>query len=145
MASIVVVDDEPKTRDILAFILRQEGYAVYTAASGYEALAHMRTGEMDVLLSDVKMPHMDGLALLRHVKAHASGVVVVMMSGHHDVVAAVEAMKQGAFDYLVKPFTPDTLRMALSRCMTKRRLSRELEREKTLRAELERVQKLAEL
>ena len=61
MASIVVVDDEPKTRDALEFILCQEGHAVCTAASGYEALAHMRTGEMDVLLSDVKMPHMDGL------------------------------------------------------------------------------------
>jgi DNA-binding NtrC family response regulator len=107
MASIMVVDDEPKTRNALEFILRQAGHAVCTAASGYEALAHMRTGEMDVLLSDVKMPHMDGLTLLRHVKAHASGVVVVMMSGYPDVAAAVEAMKQGAFDYLVKPFGKD--------------------------------------
>src|SRR5689334_9102812 len=107
MASIVVVDDEPKTRDALAFILRQEGHAVWTAASGYEALAHVRTGELDVLLSDVKMPHMDGLTLLRHVKAHASGVVVVMMSGYHDVATAVAAMKQGAFEYLVKPFGKD--------------------------------------
>ena len=61
MASIVVVDDEPKTRNALEFILRQAGHAVCTAASGYEALAHLRTGEMDLLLSDVKMPHMDGL------------------------------------------------------------------------------------
>ena len=90
MASIVVVDDELKTRDALEFILCQEGHAVCTAASGYEALAYMRTGEMDVLLSDVKMPHMDGLALLRHVKTHASDVVVVMMSGYHDVAAAVD-------------------------------------------------------
>src|SRR5437016_12346013 len=103
MASIVVVDDEPKTRNALEFILRREGHAVCTAASGYEALAHMRTGEMDVLLSDVKMPHMDGLALLRHVKAHASGGVVVMMAGHQDVVAAVAAMKQGALEYVFDP------------------------------------------
>jgi CheY-like chemotaxis protein len=60
MASIVVVDDEPKTRDVLELILRQAGHAVCTAASGHEALAHMRAGDMDVLLSDVKMPHMDG-------------------------------------------------------------------------------------
>ena len=100
MASIVVVDDEPKTRDALEFILCQAGHAVCTAASGYEALAHMRTGEMDVLLSDVKMPHMDGLALLRHVKTHASGVVVVMMSGYHDVAAAADG---GAADQRVAP------------------------------------------
>src|SRR4051794_32830224 len=122
MASIVVVDDEPKTCDALAFILRQEGYAVYTAASGYEALAHMRTGEMDVLLSDVKMPHMDGLTLLRHVKAQASGVVVVMMSGYPDVTAAVEAMKQGAFDYLVKPFGKDDVLRTVQQALTVRAL-----------------------
>ena len=122
MASIMVVDDEPNTRDALEFILCQEGHAVCTAASGYEALAHMRTGEMDVLLSDVKMPHMDGLALLRHVKAHASGVVVIMMSGYHDVAAAVEAMKQGAFDYLVKPFGKDDVLRTVQKALTVRAL-----------------------
>jgi DNA-binding NtrC family response regulator len=122
MASIVVVDDEPKTRDALEFILRQEGHAVCTVASGDEVLAHMRTGEMDVLLSDVKMPHMDGLALLRHVKAQDSGVVVVMMSGYHDVAAAVEAMKQGAFDYLVKPFSKDDVLSTVQKALSVRAL-----------------------
>jgi len=122
MASIVVANDEPKTRNALECILRQAGYAVCTAASGYEALAHLRTGEMDVLLSDVKMPHMDGLTLLRHVKAHASGVVVVMMSGYHDVATAVEAMKQGAFDYLVKPFGKDDVLRTVQQALTVRAL-----------------------
>jgi len=122
MASIVVVDDELKTRDALEFILRQEGHAVCTAASGHEALVHMRTGAMDMLLSDVKMPHMDGLALLRHVKAHASGVVVVMMSGYHDVATAVEAMKQGAFDYLVKPFGKDDVLRTVQKALSMRPL-----------------------
>jgi len=122
MASIVVADDEPKTRNALEFILRQAGYAVCTAASEYEALAHLRTGEMDVLLSDVKMPHMDGLTLLRHVKAHTSGVVVVMMSGYHDVATVVEAMKQGAFDYLVKPFGKDDVLRTVQQALTVRAL-----------------------
>src|SRR5215510_889130 len=122
MASIVVVDDELKTRDALEFILRQEGHTVCTAASGHEALAHMYTGEMDVLLSDVKMPYMDGLALLRHVKAQARGVVVVMMSGYHDVAAAVEAMKQGAFDYLVKPFSKDDVLRTVQQALAVRTL-----------------------
>ena len=122
MASIMVVDDEPKTRDGLELILRQEGHAVCTAASGHEALAHLRAGNMDVLLSDVKMPHMDGLALLRQVKAHASDVVVVMMSGYHDVATAVEAMKQGAFDYLVKPFGKDDVLRTVQKALTVRAL-----------------------
>src|SRR4029453_19599626 len=122
MASIMVVDDEPKTRDALELILRQAGHAVCTAASGDEALAHMRTGEIDVLLSDIKMPHMDGLALLRHVKAHASGVVVVMMSGYHDVAAAVEAMKQGAFGCLVQPFGKDDVLRTVQKALSMRAL-----------------------
>ena len=68
-----------------------------------------------VIRSDVKMPHMDGLALLRHVKAQASGVVVIMMSGYHDVAAAVEAMKQGAYDFIPKPFEEEELLAALHR------------------------------
>jgi len=122
MASIVVVDDERKTREALEVILRQEGHAVRTAASGHEALVQLRTQEMDLLLSDVKMPHMDGLSLLRHVKAQASGVVVVMMSGHHDVAAAVEAMKQGAFDYLVKPFGKEDVLRTVQKALTLRAL-----------------------
>src|SRR5262245_32317181 len=118
----MVAEHEPKTPDALEHLLGQARHAVCRGASGYEALTRMRTGKMDVLLSDVKMPDMDGLTLLRHVKAHASGVVVVMMSGYHDVTAAVEAMKQGAFDYLVKPFGKDDVLRMVQKALTVRAL-----------------------
>lgn len=122
MASIVIADDERNTRDALEVILQREGHTVYTAASGYEALTHLRNQETALLLSDVKMPRMDGLALLRHVKAQETGPVVVMMSGHHDVAAAVEAMKQGAFDYLIKPFGKDDVLRTVQKALTLRAL-----------------------
>jgi DNA-binding NtrC family response regulator len=107
MAHILVVDDERHTLDALSVILRREGHAVLTATSGKEALDHLDAQALDIILSDVKMPAMDGLSLLRQVKSEYPGVVVLMMSGHQDVNSAVEAMKEGAFDYLVKPFGKD--------------------------------------
>ena len=118
MARILVVDDDSSACEALEVILSREGYTVLTAASGDKALTYLQSQEVDLLLSDVKMPQMDGLTLLRHVKAEDAGLVVVMMSGHSDVSVAVAAMKEGAFDYLVKPLSRDdvlrTVRKALS-------------------------------
>jgi DNA-binding NtrC family response regulator len=104
MTRILIVDDEPHTLDALSVILRREGHEILTATSGKDALEHLEHQAVDLILSDVKMPAMDGLALLRQVRAAHAEVVVLMMSGHQDVTAAVAAMKEGAFDYLVKPF-----------------------------------------
>jgi DNA-binding NtrC family response regulator len=104
MTCILIVDDEPHTLDALSVILRREGHEILTATSGKEALDHLEHQDVDIILSDVKMPAMDGLSLLRQVRTEHADVVVLMMSGHQDVTSAVEAMKEGAFDYLVKPF-----------------------------------------
>jgi DNA-binding NtrC family response regulator len=117
MAHILVVDDERPTLDALSIILRREGHAVLTAISGKEALDHLEEQDVDLILSDVKMPAMDGLSLLRQVKSEHPGVVVLMMSGHQDVTAAVEAMKEGAFDYLVKPFGKDDVIRTVQKAM----------------------------
>jgi DNA-binding NtrC family response regulator len=122
MAYILVVDDERSTLDALSTILSREGHDVLTVASGQEALALLQDEELDLLLSDVKMPNMDGLALLRHVKAHHAGTVVIMMSGHQDVTAAVEAMKAGAFDYLVKPFGREDVLRTVQKALAHRSL-----------------------
>jgi DNA-binding NtrC family response regulator len=118
MARILVVDDDSSACEALEVILSREGYTVLTAASGDKALTYLQSQEVDLLLSDVKMPQMDGLTLLRHAKAEDAGLVVVMMSGHSDVAVAVAAMKEGAFDYLVKPLSKDdvlrTVRKALA-------------------------------
>ena len=122
MAHILIVDDERPTLDALNAILHREEHEVLTATSGKEALDHLREQDVDIILSDVKMPEMDGLALLRRVKSEHAGTVVVMMSGHQDVTAAVEAMKEGAFDYLVKPFGKDDVVRTVQKALTLRAL-----------------------
>src|SRR5919109_110142 len=122
MAHILVVDDERNTCDALEMILRRDGHSVLTAPSRNEALALLEEHEVDLILSDMKMPQMDGLELLRHIKSRYPGLVVVMMSGHQDVTAAVEAMKEGAFDYLVKPFNRDDVLRTLQKALTLRAL-----------------------
>jgi DNA-binding NtrC family response regulator len=122
MAHILVVDDERNTLDALSTILRREGHTVLTAASGQEALTQIQEETVDLLLSDLKMPKMDGLALLRHVKSHHADVVVLMMSGYQDVTAAVEAMKAGVFDYLVKPFGKEDVVRAVQKALAHRAL-----------------------
>jgi DNA-binding NtrC family response regulator len=118
MARILIVDDERHTRNALQMILGRGGEdVVETAASGEEALATLATQDIDIVFSDVKMPGMDGLTLLRQVKAHHRGVVVVMMSAHNDVTAAVDAMKEGAFDYLIKPFGKEDALMTVQKAM----------------------------
>jgi DNA-binding NtrC family response regulator len=118
MAHILIVDDERHTLDALSVILRRERHAVLTASSGKEALDQLQEQDVDIILSDVKMPEMDGLALLRQVKSEHPSIVVVMMSGHQDVVAAVEAMKEGAFDYLIKPFGKDDVLRTVQKALT---------------------------
>jgi DNA-binding NtrC family response regulator len=120
MASILVVDDERNTCDALAVILRREGHNVTVAASGEAALAHLQDHLVDLVISDVKMPGLDGLAVLRRIKSAYTGLPVVMMSGHSDVIAAVEAMKQGAFDYLVKPFGKEDVLRAMQKALAMR-------------------------
>lgn len=122
MAQILVVDDERHTLNALSLILRREGHAVLAATSAKEALAHLQEQDVEIILSDVKMPEMDGLALLRQVKSDYAGIVVVMMSGHQDITAAVEAMKEGAFDYLIKPFGKDEVLRTVQKALTLRAL-----------------------
>ena len=90
MASILIVDDEHNTCEALTVILRREGHTVSSAASGDSALSYLQDFPADLVVSDVKMPGMDGLSLLSRLKSQYPGLPVVMMSGHSDVIAAVE-------------------------------------------------------
>src|SRR2546426_1043791 len=122
MASILVVDDARSTLRALEVILGREGYTVLTAASGEEALTHIEKHDVELLLCDVKMPKMDVLTVLRYVKTHDAGVAVVMMSGHGDINTAVVAMKEGAFDYLVKPIGREDLLKTVQKALSVRAL-----------------------
>ncbi|MFO7838010.1 MAG: response regulator, partial [Desulfosalsimonadaceae bacterium] len=107
--SILVVDDELIVRDSLRALLADEGFSVDMAESGQEALEKLGAASYDLMLLDIKMPGMDGVEVLKEALAVCPGLQVVMMTAYAAVDTAVETMKEGAVDYLVKPFEPDSL------------------------------------
>ena len=112
---VLVVDDEKIVRDSMKEWLREEGYPVQTADSAARALELLETGPFKVMLTDIKMPGMDGVTLLTRAKEIQPDLAVVMMTAYAAVDTAVEAMKQGALDYLVKPFDPDAVLLMVDR------------------------------
>jgi DNA-binding NtrC family response regulator len=122
---VLVVDDERLQRDILQTILEGEGYETVAAANGRQALQAAAASAFDVVLTDLKMPDLNGLDLLAELlKAHP-GLDVVFMTAHGTIDSAVEAMRRGAFDYLTKPLEKDELLVVLRRAMERRHLVRE--------------------
>lgn len=114
-SSVLVVDDEFRVRQTIENLLERAGHEVRHAASGSEALKHLEDREFDVALIDVKMAQMDGLELLRRIRARWPGVAVILMTAYASVPSAVEAMKQGASHYIEKPFTKDQLLDAIAK------------------------------
>ncbi|MDM8552128.1 universal stress protein [Desulfobacterales bacterium HSG2] len=106
---ILVVDDEQVLRDSLREWLREEGYSVDTAESGQEALEKLAAGPYQMMLTDIKMPEMDGVGLLKRANERFPDLTVVMMTAYATVETAIEAMKIGALDYLLKPFDPEAM------------------------------------
>jgi DNA-binding NtrC family response regulator len=125
MATILIVDDERNIRDHLATFVRSLGHHVETAADGQAALALLARTAVDVVLSDVRMAGMDGLALLRELHGRRPEAVVVLMTAYATVPGAVEAMRAGAYDYLVKPFSLDEVGLLLERVLEVQGLRRD--------------------
>ncbi|MEM6732460.1 MAG: response regulator, partial [Myxococcota bacterium] len=129
---ILVVDDEEGMREMLTMTLRRRGYDVHTASHGREALEVLGAQPVDIVLSDVRMPELDGLALLQEIKRSHVPVVVLMMTAFAELDTAVEALKLGAADYVSKPFKADEVLLKIQ--MAEERLRLEEER-KALAAE----------
>jgi DNA-binding NtrC family response regulator len=106
---VMLVDDEERFLATTGKLLTRKGYEVVTAASGAEALQHLAEFPMHVVVLDVKMPGMDGIATLREIKKLAPHVEVILLTGHATVESAVEGLNAGASDYLVKPCDLDEL------------------------------------
>jgi len=121
-ARILLVDDDRIILDSLGGFLELEGYEVTTAASMDEAVAALRAGEYSLAIADVSMPGRDGFELLRHVRKHHEDVVVIMVTGYGTIESAVDAIKQGAYDYLTKPVIDDAVRVAVGRALAQQRL-----------------------
>lgn len=118
----LVVDDEPRLRQVTAQLLRSDGFDVSTAANGEEALAQLETERFTLVLSDVRMPVMDGIELLQRIRARWPDVAVVMVTAIADVDVAVSCLAHGAMDYLTKPFHVEELRARIGKALEKRRL-----------------------
>jgi DNA-binding NtrC family response regulator len=99
---ILVVDDEFLLRDSIRIVLEKEGYEVFTAADGEEAMKQLEAGLPQVVLSDIKMPKTDGIELLKTIKAEHPEIEVVMLTGYPTIEAAVNAIKLGAYDYITR-------------------------------------------
>lgn len=110
---IHVVDDDEPMRDSLVDLLEEAGYKVRAYASAEELLARGAAAEPGCVVSDMRMPGMDGLTLLRRLRADSSGLPLILITGHGDIPMAVNAMRAGAVDFLEKPFEPDALLAAI--------------------------------
>jgi DNA-binding NtrC family response regulator len=125
---ILIVDDESNARAALSEILREEGYATETAADGFKALGKLEEFSPDVILTDLKMPGLDGIAFMEKARSAAPGASFVVMTAFGTISSAVEAMKKGAENYLLKPLDPEALGAVVERAMEKARLVQEAQR-----------------
>ena len=129
--TVYVIDDDDAARDSLAFLFRTADVSVRTYASAAEFLAAAPALKGGCVVTDVRMPQMDGLELLRRLHAVNVGLPVIVMTGHGDIPLAVEAMKAGAADFFEKPFSDDAMLAAVRRALGRRREdhAREAERD----------------
>jgi len=122
---VLIVDDEKFIRDILADFLGMEGYIVRTAEDGAAALAELGNAHYDLIISDLKMPRMGGIELLDAIGTAAPNALTVIMTGFGTVETAIDAMKRGAYDYILKPFKVEEVIRVVQRGLEKQRLSAE--------------------
>ncbi len=122
---ILVVDDERIVCESCQRILEEEGYEVEIALGGQEAFGRMKENPFDVVITDLKMPTIDGMDVLRYLRKEYPDTIVIMITGFSTVETAVEAMKLGAFDYIPKPFTPDEVSIVVKKALEKRALQLE--------------------
>jgi DNA-binding NtrC family response regulator len=120
-ANLLIVDDETVVRDSLGKWFEEEGYSVDTASSAHEALLKLPRQRWDLALLDIKMPGMDGIELHRKMREVDPGIIVIIMTGYASVDTAVQALKDGAYDYIMKPFDPDDLARLVAKALEHRR------------------------
>ena len=128
MHTILIVDDEPNYQIVLSEILKDEGYEVFTANSGLAGLPIVYSTDLDLVLSDMKMPGMDGIAFLEKIKEYNKELPVILITAYAEVEKAVEAMRLGAFTYLAKPFSNQQLLASVRKAIEHYGLIREIRR-----------------
>jgi putative nucleotidyltransferase with HDIG domain len=122
---ILIADDEEALREVLGSLLEGVGYRWFAVSSGREAALEITRDTYDLVLSDLLMPGMDGLKLLEHMQAHDPDIPVILVTAMHDLSVALKAMRNGAYDYILKPFEKEQLYVSVRRALEHRRLVRE--------------------
>ncbi|MEW6188158.1 MAG: response regulator [Thermodesulfobacteriota bacterium] len=117
MKKILVVDDDQQIRELLLDFFHQLGFEVTTAANGVEALGKFSPDDTDCILSDLVMPDMGGLELLKKIKTQAPKIPFLVITGYPSIETALEVMKQGAYDYITKPFQMEDVRIKVERAL----------------------------
>src|SRR4029078_13477710 len=130
---ILVVDDEESIREFLDIMLRKEGYEVTCAADGQKAIETLKKKNFDLIISDLQMPHVTGIELLKHVKETQPELLFMLSTAFGTTESAVEAMKLGAYDYITKPFKIDEVRINIANALRSKNLEVE---NRTLKKEL---------
>jgi two-component system NtrC family response regulator len=125
METILIVDDEKNYPPILSAVLEEEGFETLTAFSGREALEILKNSDVDLVLTDMKMPSMDGIELLERIKEKDTDLPVIMMTAHGTVEKAVQAMQKGAYNYILKPFDNETLVIYVNKAVSMYRVVKE--------------------
>jgi DNA-binding NtrC family response regulator len=123
---VLVVEDEAYVRESLGELLRARGFDIHLAATVAEALECLGRAPVDLVLTDLRMPGADGLELIRRLQATDPEIPVIVLTGQGTILSAVECMKAGAVDYVLKPADPDALELALQRALGARALKREV-------------------
>jgi two-component system response regulator PilR (NtrC family) len=124
--NILIIEDEKSMREVLRILLEEEGYELTAAADGLEGVECIRNNLYDLVITDIKMPGADGFEVLRTVKAVAPDTVVIMVTAFGTTESAIEAMKNGAYDYINKPFKIDEIRLIVRKALEKKKLREEL-------------------
>jgi two-component system response regulator AtoC len=122
---VLVVDDEPHMRRVLEIMLGQAGHQVFAAGNGREALEILRGNPVDLVITDMRMPEMDGIELLTRLREDGVQVPVIVITAHGSVESAVEAMKRGASDYILRPFDIDALELVIERALNGAEVARQ--------------------
>ncbi|MGE3540258.1 MAG: hybrid sensor histidine kinase/response regulator [Candidatus Tectimicrobiota bacterium] len=125
---ILIIEDEKRLRNNLQLLLTGEGYSVCAAADGQEGIAYLQQTAFDVVITDVMMSGTNGFEVMEYLASDASTALVIVMTGYASTESATEALRKGAYDYLVKPFDVDMLLFSLERAFEKVRLRQELQR-----------------
>ncbi|MGA2532375.1 MAG: sigma-54 dependent transcriptional regulator [Candidatus Aminicenantales bacterium] len=125
MENVLIIDDEKSLLDLLSVVFKKEGYGVRTALSAGKAFEIFDKEDIDLVVTDIKMPEMNGMDVLRHVRETHPDMPVVMVTAYGSINQAVEALKAGALDYVVKPFDVEELKIIVGRGLAERRLRQE--------------------